>query len=162
MQVAEQRTGRRTRARRSDASGRPAVVAAGDDLALLSALPIAAAVIARGDDGSPKILAHNSRFAEAIALSTCTTADWNDAECLKTGPISELFEEYFNNPCSAGELDLKDGDGVAARYLRIKLAPLPKDDNSGSRCLMSLVDRTVEVQAERTLRAEMLRDSLTG
>jgi diguanylate cyclase (GGDEF)-like protein len=27
---------------------------------------------------------------------------------------------------------------------------------------MSLVDRTVEVQAERTLRAEMLRDSLTG
>jgi diguanylate cyclase (GGDEF)-like protein len=30
------------------------------------------------------------------------------------------------------------------------------------RCLMSLVDRTVEVQAERSLRAEMLRDSLTG
>ncbi|HET7317205.1 MAG TPA: EAL domain-containing protein, partial [Sphingomicrobium sp.] len=30
------------------------------------------------------------------------------------------------------------------------------------RCLMSVVDRTVEVQAERTLRAEMLRDSLTG
>jgi diguanylate cyclase (GGDEF)-like protein len=28
--------------------------------------------------------------------------------------------------------------------------------------LLSLVDRTVEVQAERTLRAEMLRDSLTG
>ena len=31
-----------------------------------------------------------------------------------------------------------------------------------SRCLLSLVDRTVEAQAERTLRAEMLRDSLTG
>ena len=30
------------------------------------------------------------------------------------------------------------------------------------RCLVSMVDRTVEVQAERTLRAEMLRDSLTG
>ena len=30
------------------------------------------------------------------------------------------------------------------------------------RCLLSVVDRTVEVQAERTLRAEMLRDSLTG
>ena len=27
---------------------------------------------------------------------------------------------------------------------------------------MSVVDRTVEVQAERALRAEMLRDSLTG
>ena len=31
-----------------------------------------------------------------------------------------------------------------------------------ARCLLSLVDRTVEAQAERTLRAEMLRDSLTG
>ena len=31
-----------------------------------------------------------------------------------------------------------------------------------SRCLLSLVDRTVEAQAERALRAEMLRDSLTG
>ena len=30
------------------------------------------------------------------------------------------------------------------------------------RCLLSVVDRTVEVQAERALRAEMLRDSLTG
>ncbi|MFL6754551.1 MAG: putative bifunctional diguanylate cyclase/phosphodiesterase, partial [Sphingomicrobium sp.] len=39
---------------------------------------------------------------------------------------------------------------------------LPKTRSSGQRCLLSVVDRTVEVQAERTLRAEMLRDSLTG
>ena len=31
-----------------------------------------------------------------------------------------------------------------------------------ARCLLSVVDRTVEVQAENNLRAEMLRDSLTG
>ncbi len=31
-----------------------------------------------------------------------------------------------------------------------------------ARCLLSVVDRTVEVQSERALRAEMLRDSLTG
>src|SRR5215218_9162735 len=44
----------------------------------------------------------------------------------------------------------------------MKLAPLPRGFGDMSRCLLSLVDRTVEAQAERTLRAEMLRDSLTG
>jgi diguanylate cyclase (GGDEF)-like protein len=44
----------------------------------------------------------------------------------------------------------------------MKLAPLPKVHGDSPRCLLSVVDRTVEVQAERTLRAEMLRDSLTG
>ena len=107
MQAAEQRTGSRTRARGSDAPGLPAAVAAGDDLALLSALPIAAAVVGKDDDGKPKVLAHNKRFVEAVVRSTCTATDWNDAECLKTGPIAELFESYFGDPCSAGELDLK-------------------------------------------------------
>jgi diguanylate cyclase (GGDEF)-like protein len=161
MQAAEQRTGSRIRARRSDTSALPAI-AASDDLALLRALPIAAAVIGRGKGGRPAILAHNDRFATTIALSTCTTTDWNDADCLKKGPIAELLDRYFEDPCSTGELDLKDGEGVAARYIRIKLAPLPSAPGADSRCLMSLVDRTVEVQAERTLRAEMLRDSLTG
>jgi diguanylate cyclase (GGDEF)-like protein len=162
MQAAEQRTGSRTRAHASDASGTPAALAGRDDIALLSALPIAAAVIGRDEDGKASVLAHNSRFVDAVARSTCTATDWNEADCLKSGPISELFESYFSDPSSAGELDIKDGDGVAARYLRIKLAPLPAAAGGSHRCLMSLVDRTVEVQAERTLRAEMLRDSLTG
>ncbi|HWI75699.1 MAG TPA: EAL domain-containing protein [Sphingomicrobium sp.] len=138
------------------------MAAAGDDLALLSALPIAAAVIGQDDDGKPMVIAHNSRFLDAVVRSTCTATDWNDADCLKSGPIAELFESYFRDPLSAGELDFRDGDGVAARYLRIKLAPLAAESGSPQRCLMSLVDRTVEVQAERSLRAEMLRDSLTG
>jgi diguanylate cyclase (GGDEF)-like protein len=162
MQSAAQRTGSRTRALGNDARALPGALAAGDDLALLSALPIAAAVIGLDPDGSPNVLAHNQRFVEAVARSTCSATDWNDADCLKSGPISELFESYFADPTSAGELDFKDGEGIAARYLRIKLAPLATESGSGPRCLMSLVDRTVEVQAERSLRAEMLRDSLTG
>ncbi|HYC95379.1 MAG TPA: EAL domain-containing protein, partial [Sphingomicrobium sp.] len=48
------------------------------------------------------------------------------------------------------------------RFLKLKLAPLEKDSQGEPRCLLSVVDRTVEVQAENNLRAEMLRDSLTG
>jgi diguanylate cyclase (GGDEF)-like protein len=137
-------------------------LATANDVGLLSALPIAAAIVGRAEDGALKVLAHNSRFIEAVAQSTCTATDWNEADCLKGGPIAELFEGYFADQLSVGELDIKDGEGVAARYLRIKLAPLPQGECGMPRCLMSVVDRTVEVQADRTLRAEMLRDSLTG
>ncbi len=60
------------------------------------------------------------------------------------------------------KLDFRDGEGVSSHFFRLKLAPLPKGPSGAPRCLLSVVDRTVEVQAERTLRAEMLRDSLTG
>jgi diguanylate cyclase (GGDEF)-like protein len=162
MQAADKRTRGQTRARRSNASGAILPLPSADDSTLLSALPIAAAVVGRNEDGGLKVLAHNSRFVEAVAQSTCSAVDWDQAECLKSGPIAELFDTYFSDPLSPGELDLKDGEGLSARYLRIKLAPLPNGADSMPRCLMSLVDRTVEVQAERTLRAEMLRDSLTG
>ena len=63
---------------------------------------------------------------------------------------------------ASSELDFCEGEGIGARHYRIKLAPLSRCEKGRPRCLVSLVDRTVEVQAERTLRAEMLRDSLTG
>jgi diguanylate cyclase (GGDEF)-like protein len=129
---------------------------------LLDALPIAAAIVERAKDKSLCVTAHNSRFLGAVEQSSCTSVDWNDAECLRSGPIAELLNGFFDGTDLAGELDFRDGDGLAARFLRVKLAPLPKRNGAAARCLLSLVDRTVEVQAERTLRAEMLRDSLTG
>jgi diguanylate cyclase (GGDEF)-like protein len=52
---------------------------------------------------------------------------------------------------------------VGARHYRIIWAPRSRAAARGTpRCLVCLVDRTVEVRAERSLRAEMLRDSLTG
>jgi diguanylate cyclase (GGDEF)-like protein len=132
-----------------------------DDLGLLQALPIAAAIIERTPDGVLRVTAHNRRFVDTVERSTCTAADWNDADCLKSGAIGELVQKFLDGDDPAGELDLKQGEGVSSQFFRLKLAPLPKKDGT-ERCLLSVVDRTVEVQAERTLRAEMLRDSLTG
>ena len=127
-----------------------------DDAALLGALPIAAAIVGRDDDGSLNVLAHNFRFQETVELSTCTALNWNDADCLRDGPIASLLQDFFVDPIAPDELDFRDGDGVSARYFRLKLAPLPAGAGKVTRCLLSLVDRTVEAQAE------MLRDSLTG
>jgi diguanylate cyclase (GGDEF)-like protein len=135
---------------------------AAGDTGLLDALPIAAAIIERDADGALSVTAHNSRFFDTVQRSTCTATDWNQADCLRSGPIAELLQAYFDGTDVNGDLDFRDGDGLTSRYFRVKLAPLPARDESPARCLLSVVDRTVEVEAERTLRAEMLRDSLTG
>src|SRR5215213_3182582 len=162
MQAATQRLPRAVGQRRVDNPGSKPHLATADDTGLLNALPIAAAIIRRGKGRSLHVDAHNSRFFETVQRSACTAVDWNDADCLKSGPIADLLQNFFDGTDVGGELDFKDGDGVASRYFRVKLAPLPKTNGSAARCLLSVVDRTVEVQAERTLRAEMLRDSLTG
>jgi diguanylate cyclase (GGDEF)-like protein len=137
--------------------------AGADHEALLNALPIASAVIERTAGGSLDLLSYNKRFADAVAASTCTGLDTEEKACLKAGPISELLRRFFDGEDGADELEFRDGEGVGARYFRIKLAPLPNRRKADApRCLLSVVDRTVEVQAERALRAEMLRDSLTG
>src|SRR5574338_224843 len=162
MQAAAHRLPRSERQRRTDNSGAKPHIATADDTGLLDALPIAAAIIERAAGAKLTVAAHNSRFFDTVQLSACTASDWNEADCLKSGPIAELLQAFFDGSSVAGELDFKDGEGVASRYFRVKLAPLPKRRASAARGLLSVVDRTVEVQAERTLRAEMLRDSLTG
>jgi diguanylate cyclase (GGDEF)-like protein len=160
MQAAVNRAPAPEEERRTDnLAGKPQVSAG--DTGLLHALPIAAAIIQHESDGSLKVTAHNSRFADMVQQSSCTAADWNDADCLKSGPISELLRNYFAGDDVYGDLDFRDGEGLSSRYFRMKLAPLARVDGM-PRCLLSVVDRTVEVEADRTLRAEMLRDSLTG
>jgi diguanylate cyclase (GGDEF)-like protein len=162
MQAAASRPTGAERHRRADNLGTTPHLVTADDTGLLDALPIAAAIIDRAHDGSFCVAAHNSRFVEMVERSNCTALDWNDADCLKSGPIAELLTSFFDGKDEAGELDFRDGEGVSAQYYRMKLAPLPRTRASDARCLLSVVDRTVELQAERTLRAEMLRDSLTG
>ncbi len=161
MQAAINRLSMGTPVRQGDKTRARPHIATADDAALLGALPIAAAIIGNSDDGL-SVLAYNDRFKDTVELSTCTALDWNSADCLRDGPISDLLTAFFAGPTAPDELDFRDGDGVSARYFRLKLAPLPRGKSTTGRCLLSLVDRTVEAQAERALRAEMLRDSLTG
>jgi diguanylate cyclase (GGDEF)-like protein len=135
-----------------------------DDRVLLDALPIAAAVIGRTGEGRLRLVAYNQRLKSAVERAHAGLFDPAALPFLQRGRIADLLNTYLGaNHGGEDELDFRDGDGVSASYFRMKLAPLPRDEPSGEqRCLVSLVDRSVEVLAERTLRAEMLRDSLTG
>jgi diguanylate cyclase (GGDEF)-like protein len=129
---------------------------------LLNALPIAAAIVGLTPSGVLKLLDRNSRFDDVTAATGDAAMSSGDFRNCSHMRIASLMLEFLRSPGAASELDFSDGEGVSARHFRIKLAPLPPCPTYGPRCLVSLVDRTVEVLAERTLRAEMLRDSLTG
>ena len=76
--------------RQGENSGANSHLATADDAALLDALPIAAAVIGRRSEGL-NVLSYNERFRETVNLSTCTALDWDEAECLKDGPIADML-----------------------------------------------------------------------
>ena len=162
MQAAATRSASIQRLRRTDRLNTTPHLAAVDDIGLLNALPIAAAIFCL-KDGRLWVEAMNSRFLE---LASCQGTPEKFVETFKqyaTGPGGAFTLDYLTNPATAPEeLEWAEGEGLGRRFLKLKLSPLSATPVSARRCLMSVVDRTVEVRAENTLRAEMLRDSLTG
>ena len=130
--------------------------------ALLHAMPIAAAVVGLTRRGVLKLLARNTRFDDVMAVTGDTAMIGGDFRSCTHMQIAQLMIGFLADAGSPSELDFSDGEGIASRHFRMKLAPLDRCPEFGPRCLVSLVDRTVELQAESTMRAEMLRDSLTG
>jgi len=132
-------------------------------VALLAALPLAAAIVGLTSKGVLKLVHRNPQFDQVIAQSGDETMMSGDFRHCVHLQIAQLMTLFLADGAASSELDFCDGEGISARHFRIKLAPLARDPERGTpRCLVCLVDRTVEVRAERSLRAEMLRDSLTG
>ena len=136
--------------------------AAADDSALLDALPIAAGVFGLRK-GKLWVHALNARFF-ALAGCDAVPATFADFFHRYADSCSGAFVHAYlkDNASADDELELVEGEGPQKRFLKLKLAPLVADSEGEPRCLLSVVDRTIEVQAENNLRAEMLRDSLTG
>ena len=134
----------------------------GDDHRLLDALPIAAGIFCL-NGGKLWVQALNSRFFDLAGCDGSAEAFADLFKRYSEGPGGQFIRAFLNEPAGAAdELDLTEGDGVGRRFLKLKLAPLVAGATGEPRCLLSVVDRTVQVQAENNLRAEMLRDSLTG
>jgi diguanylate cyclase (GGDEF)-like protein len=133
-----------------------------DDAGLLDALPIAAAIFCL-KDGRLWVEAMNAQF---LTLANCAGAPDKFVGTFRhyaASAAGKFTLEFLNDPADrSDELEWEDGEGLGRRFLRVKLSPLAATPSASRRCLMSVVDRTVEVRAENSLRAEMLRDSLTG
>jgi diguanylate cyclase (GGDEF)-like protein len=128
----------------------------------LDALPIAAAILQRGARGWSYVDLANPLFADLAGGAPNRAVALADIGFLARTGIAARAEVFL----AAGEatlaFEVSDGDAVAQRHFSIRLARLTVLPALGRRCLATIVDRTAQIESERSLRAEMLRDSLTG
>ncbi|SDD34147.1 diguanylate cyclase/phosphodiesterase [Sphingomonas sp. YR710] len=130
---------------------------------LIDALPVAIALVA-DVDGRPRILARNSAF---IHLSDrrrnfCQESEGEDLSRGIALPLLAALRDFLGSDEADRTLSMQEGDGIGGRHFSVHMVRLRSDGAPFRRCILSLVDRTQQVESERSLRAEMLHDSLTG
>ena len=81
---------------------------------------------------------------------------------LNSGPVGTRLAAFIKGDETAHQFDTTDGRTVAGRHFTVRFARLKKIDGQPSRMLLSLIDKTAQVETEKSLRSEMLRDMLTG
>jgi diguanylate cyclase (GGDEF)-like protein len=117
----------------------------------LDGLHIPAAVIVL-EDGAPCVSACNAPFRRIAG--DCALPDHVESLAAAVGTFLGSGQERH-------EQDWQQS-GIGGRSFRLHLSRLPHYGPHHVRALVSLVDRTAEVETARSLRAEMLHDSLTG
>ncbi len=129
----------------------------------LDALPIAAAIITLDEENGSFIESANDHFR--------LIAEWDErlgdrqliqVPILAAGPIAIRLAAFLRGGELAHQFDTPDGRSVAGRHFTVRFSRLKVLEGQPKRFLLSLIDKTAQVETEKSLRSEMLRDSLTG
>src|SRR5690349_12919262 len=127
----------------------------------LDALPIAAAIITVSDDS----------FIDCANDQFRLLAEWDErlgerriaqVPLLRSGPIGTRLTAFLKKDDPAFQFDTADGRSIGGRHFTVRFARLTILPGQPLRCMISLIDKTAQVETERSLRSEMLRDTLTG
>ncbi|MET0269651.1 MAG: EAL domain-containing protein [Sphingomonas sp.] len=127
----------------------------------LNALPIAAAIVMEAD-GVPFVAVRNEQFAMLDGMSMSVFEGSDPRPLVEREPLRGNIRAFLLTDHAATQFDWHDGGGVGGRHFIVRMARLSTSADQERRCVLSLVDRTAEIENERSLRAEMLHDSLTG
>ncbi|MFL6845171.1 MAG: putative bifunctional diguanylate cyclase/phosphodiesterase [Allosphingosinicella sp.] len=129
----------------------------------LDALPIPAFVAARAEDGLVRIDIANERFRDLTGgIETIPGSAVEAIPFLQESRLAKAVADFLEGSERARQFEASDGRPVGGRYFDVRFGRLNRVPALGARCLVSLNDRTAQIETERSLRAEMLRDSLTG
>ena len=128
----------------------------------LDALPIAGAVICVSTTGDPYIDMANSQFSHLTSWNGYEGKWVGQIDFLRDAGIARVMEVFLHGGEKVLDFEARDGHGIGSRHFSVRLARLKPNAYSAHRCLVTLLDRTAQVETEKSLRAEMLRDSLTG
>ena len=129
----------------------------------IDTLPIAIALVGLVDK-KPMILARNSAFLR-LSQRRGAFPEADAALDLCAGialPLLPELADFLNSDERDRSLDMQEGDGISGRHFAVRVSRLSVSESPVPRCIISLIDRTQQVEGERSLRSQMLRDSLTG
>ncbi|MEA3004293.1 MAG: hypothetical protein QOH81_3081 [Sphingomonadales bacterium] len=129
----------------------------------LDALPVAASVVSLGEDGEPFVDLANERFRELAGPHGI--ADRGHGEkipFLAASGIVPRIRSFLGSEGKVCQFDATDGLPVGGRIFAVRLVRFHAVPALGRRILVTLLDKTAQVETENSLRAEMMRDSLTG
>ena len=127
----------------------------------LDALPIAAAMITIADEPFVECANEHFRFV----------AEWDErmgerriaqVPILRSGPIATRLAAFLKSDDPAYQFDTADGRSIGGRHFTVRFSRLQALPGQPRRMLVSLIDKTAQIETEKSLRSEMLRDSLTG
>jgi diguanylate cyclase (GGDEF)-like protein len=121
-------------------------------------MPIAAATLTLSPADRLLIEATNAEFDRLVGSAGKPAGGLT---FLQRSGIAGPALEFLSETASAVDLEANDGQSIGGRHFAVRLARLSGSDG-GRRCMVSLIDRTAQVETEKSLRGEMLRDSLTG
>ncbi|HYZ47297.1 MAG TPA: bifunctional diguanylate cyclase/phosphodiesterase [Sphingomonas sp.] len=119
----------------------------------LDALPLAAALLVQLK-GETRLIDGNREFQQLSERA--------DAPILDDADVAGLLEGFFAGDGDIVDHSWIDGDPITGREYTIRLARIRLATSEAPACLMTLLDRTAERGAEKSLRFEMFNDSLTG
>jgi diguanylate cyclase (GGDEF)-like protein len=128
----------------------------------LDALPIAAAVLIERPEGAVidcandhfrRLAEHDERLGERQVARV---------PLLSGGPVGTRLGAFLRGRDPAYQFETDDGRRIGGRHFSVRMARMRLLPGYEQRCLVTLIDRTVQVETEKSLRAGMLRDSLTG
>ncbi|HEY0325278.1 MAG TPA: EAL domain-containing protein, partial [Allosphingosinicella sp.] len=128
----------------------------------LDALPIPAAIVTV-DPAGPYIECANDAFRNVAEFDErLGDRRVSKVRLLTTGPIGRRLADYLASDELAHQFEANDGRSIGGRHFLVRFAQVRTVDEGPIRFIISLIDRTAQVETERSLRSEMLLDSLTG
>ena len=124
----------------------------------LDALPVPAAVVGKRTGGT-RILAGNAAFARLNGRKSGAAA--GAALLTRIGAMASI-ESVLNGDSIGEQFAWRDGGLIDGRHYTVAISPVPSASKHRARVLVTLLERTGEVQAGESLRRQMLTDPLTG
>ena len=129
--------------------------------ASVDALPMAAAVVEAGPDG-PSVLSRNAAFVRLEAPRAQLRHGRAGGALLDRVGARRQIDAVLSGASGGERFDWRDGGSVDGRHFAISVFPLVAIHGAAVRALVTLIDRTSEVQTAASLRRQMLCDPLTG